>query len=53
LELEKLIYNYKNYIIESLQATINLLENNSKEISQKIKGTIYILKSPKDIDGIY
>ena len=53
LELEKLIHNYKNYIIEALQATVNLLENNTKEVSQKIKGTVYILRSPKDIDGIY
>jgi phage anti-repressor protein len=53
LELEKLIHNYKNYIIEALQSTVNLLENNSKEVSQKIKGTVYILRSPKDIDGIY
>ena len=43
LELEKLINNYKNYIIEALQSTVNLLENNSK-VPQKIKGTI-ILKS--------
>ena len=33
LELEKLIHNYKNYIIEALQATVNLLENNTKEAS--------------------
>ena len=53
LELEKLIDNYKNYIIEALQSTINLLENNTKEVSQKIKGTVYVLRSSKDIDGIY
>jgi len=53
LELEKLIHNYKNYIIKGLQSTVNLLENNTKEVSQKIKGTVYILRSPKDIDGIY
>ncbi len=53
LELEKLINNYKNYIIEALQSTVNLLENNQKEISQNIKETIYIIRSPKDIDGIY
>jgi phage anti-repressor protein len=53
LELEKLINNYKNYIIEALQNTVDILENNQKEISSNVKGTIYILKSPKDIDGIY
>lgn len=53
LELEKLINNYKNYIIEGLQSTVNMLENNQKEIPSNIKGTVYILKSPKDINGIY
>jgi hypothetical protein len=53
IELEKLINNYKNYIIEGLQNTIDILENNQKEISSNIKGTIYILQSPKDIDSIY
>jgi phage anti-repressor protein len=53
LELEKLVSNYKNYIIEGLQKTITILENNTKEISQKIKGTVYVLRSLKDIDGIY
>ena len=53
LELEKLVSNYKNYIIERLQKTITILENNTKEISQKIKGTVYVLRSLKDIDGIY
>jgi phage anti-repressor protein len=55
LELEKLINNYKNYIIEGLQNTIDILENNQKEIPNldKIKGTVYILQSPKDIDGLY
>ena len=53
LELEKLISNYKNYIIEGLKNTIMILENNTKEISQKVKGTVYILRSLKDINGIY
>jgi phage anti-repressor protein len=55
LELEKLINNYKNYIIEGLQKTVDILENNQKEIPNldKIKGTVYILQSPKDIDGLY
>ena len=53
IELEKLINNYKNYIIEGLKFTVKILENNQKPIHKNIKGVIYILKSPKDIDGIY
>jgi len=53
IELEKLINNYKNYIIEGLKKTVNILENNQKEIPKLSNGVIYILKSPKDIDGIY
>jgi phage anti-repressor protein len=53
LELEKLIGNYKNYIIDGLKKTIQILENNTKEVSQKIKGTVYIIRSIKDINGIY
>ena len=53
LELEKLINNYKNYIIDGLKDTVDMLENNQKEIPSNIKGTVYILKSPKDINGIY
>lgn len=53
IELEKLINNYKNYIIEGLKSTVKILENNQKPIPKNIKGVIYILKSPKDIDGIY
>jgi hypothetical protein len=53
IELEKLINNYKNYIINGLKSTIAILENNQKPIPNNIKGVVYILKSPKDIDGIY
>ena len=53
LELEKLIGHYKNYIIDGLKKTIQILENNTKEVSQKIKGTVYIIRSMKDINGIY
>ena len=53
IELEKLINNYKNYIIDALQSTVKILENNQKPIPTNTKGVIYILKSPKDIDGIY
>ena len=53
IELEKLINNYKNYIIDGLKSTVKVLENNQKPISNNIKSTVYILKSHKDIDGIY
>jgi phage anti-repressor protein len=53
IELEKLINNYKNYIINGLKKTVSILENNQKEVSKIKNGVIYILKSPKDIDGIY
>ena len=53
LELEKLLNNYKDYIIDGLKKTVEILENNQKELPQNIKGVVYILKSLKDIDGIY
>lgn len=53
IELEKVLNNYKDYIIEGLKSTINILENNQKSIPSNIKASVYILKSPKDIDGIY
>jgi phage anti-repressor protein len=53
IELEKLLNNYKNYIIDGMKATINILENNQKPIPKNIKGCVYVLKSLKDIDGIY
>lgn len=54
IELEKLINHYKNYIIEALQKTIKILENNQKPTAlTNTKSVIYILRSPKDIDGIY
>ena len=42
----------KQCSINGIVISINLLENNQKEIPQKIKGTVYILRSIKDIDGI-
>ena len=42
IELEKLINNYKNYIIEGLKKTVNILENNQKEIPKLSQGVIYI-----------
>jgi len=53
LELEKILNNYKNYIIEALKKTVEILENNQKEIPKNTKGVVYILQSLKDIDGLY
>lgn len=53
IELEKLLNNYKNYIIKGLKTTIKILENNQKPIPENIKASVYVLKSPKDVDGIY
>jgi len=53
IELEKLLYNYKDYIIAELKSTIVILENNQKPIPNNIKASVYVLKSPKDIDSIY
>ena len=39
IELEKLINNYKNYIIDGLKSTVKVLENNQKPISNNIKST--------------
>ena len=40
-------------MFDEVKRRIDILENNQKEIPQKIKGTVYILRSIKDIDGIY
>lgn len=53
LELEKILDNYKNHIINGLKNMVELLENNQKEVPSNIKGVVYILRSLKDIDGIY
>ena len=53
LELEKLINQYKDHIIKALEKTVNMLENNQKEPPDDIKSAVYVLKSPKDIDGMY
>ena len=37
LELEKLLNNYKDYIIEGLQKTVEILENNQKRSTNKYK----------------
>jgi len=36
LELEKLLNNYKNYIINGLQKTVEILENNQKEVPSSL-----------------
>ena len=53
IELEKHIDKYKNHIIEALDKKINILENNQKPKVKNIGGVIYVLKSNKDIEGIY
>jgi len=53
IEVEKLLNKYKDYIIKEMKSTINILENNQKEPQQNVKGVVYVLRSFKDIDGIY
>ena len=53
IELEKILDKYKKYIINAMKKQIEVLENNQKEIPDNIASMVYILKSPKDIDGIY
>ena len=36
-----------------MKKTVEILENNQKEIPKNTKGVVYILRSFKDIDGIY
>ena len=36
-----------------MKKQISVLENNQKELPNNSESMIYILKSPKDIDGIY
>ena len=53
LQLEELIDKYKDYIIEGLERRNKQLENNQKPKQKDGIGLIYVLKSDKDIDGIY
>jgi phage anti-repressor protein len=53
IQLEKHIDKYKNYIIEGLNKEVKVLKNNQKPKVNSKGGVIYILKSIKDIDGIY
>ena len=53
IELEKILNKYKQYIINAMKKQISVLENNQKELPNNSESMIYILKSPKDIDGIY
>jgi len=53
IQLEKHIDKYKNYIIDGLNKEVNILKNNQKPKINTKDGIIYILKSTKDIDGIY
>jgi phage anti-repressor protein len=53
IELEKHIDKYKNYIIEGLDKQVGTLKNNQKAKIDPRGGLLYILKSNKDIDGVY
>jgi phage anti-repressor protein len=53
LELENMLNNYKNYIIKGLKNTVEILENNQREIPKNTNGVVYILRSLKDINGVY
>lgn len=53
IELEKFLNKYKNYIIESLNKKIGILENNMKPIPNKKGGIIYVLKTEHDIVNLY
>jgi superfamily II DNA or RNA helicase/phage anti-repressor protein len=53
IELEKILDKYKSYIINAMKKQIEVLENNQKEMPNNTASMVYILKSPKDIDGIY
>ena len=53
IEIEKLMNKYKNYIIESLDKKIGILENNQKPISNDKNGIIYVLKTDHDIINLY
>jgi phage anti-repressor protein len=53
IEIEKLMDKYKDYIIESLNKKIDILENNQKEIPKNKSGIIYVLKTDHDIVNLY
>jgi hypothetical protein len=53
IELEKHIDKYKNHIIDSLNKQMSIMDNNLKPKLDKKGGVIYVLKSNKDIEGIY
>jgi hypothetical protein len=52
-KIEKLLDKYKNYIIESLQQKIDILENNQKPKVNTKKGVIYFIKSQLESDDIF
>lgn len=45
IEVERVLYNYKNYIIKGLEDKIKQLENNQKPIINKEKKIIYVFKA--------
>ena len=53
IQLEKHIDKYKDYIIEGLDKQVNTLKNNQKPKIDPKCGVIYVIRSNKDIEGIY
>jgi hypothetical protein len=53
IQLEKHIDKYKNYIIEGLDRQVKTLKNNQKPKINPRSGVIYVIRSNKDIEGIY
>jgi phage anti-repressor protein len=53
IEIEKLVDKYKNYIIDSLNKKVEILENNQKPILNNKGGFIYVLKTDHNIINLY
>ena len=53
IQLEKHIDKYKNYIIDGLDKQVKTLKTNQKPKVDPKSGVIYVLRSNKDIEGIY
>ena len=45
LDIEEILYKFKDYIIKGLQDKIKKLENNQKPLINPKKGVIYIFKA--------
>lgn len=53
IQLEKLIDQYKNHIIYSMEQKIKQLETNQKPKINYKSGVIYVFKSDKNIEDLY